>query len=133
MSNEFFYSVHGFGKDGFNVRLDKNLAKKLLDIKLSSDVYKKSKNSAIDKIIECGFSEEESNLEPYDFIYNSLLVNAFQVPGSRCQIHLEPSINCQLENSRNYFKYTTHNIDCIEQSSALLSIFVLWADYVQNL
>lgn len=139
---EYFYRIHGFfppeeqrmGHYGFNIWLDKNIAKKAYATKLEENVRNHFITEA-KEIIKRTFPKKmiSKHETPYIFIEDSCLVQICQVPGNACDIGLDIMDIELIKTGDIDVNYTPHNVDMMMQQYALLSIFLNWTHGVKGL
>lgn len=141
MKRNFLYSIEGFepgrkyqpGGFGFIVYLDKELARKSFEKSFPEN----SPITEIGREIIMGYGFKTHNyFEPFSFVRNennlTSLVHSFDVPGDACGLdlcHTMFDIKKSLYNNEDsWIQYSPHNVDDSAQASALLSLFLKWAN-----
>src|SRR3990167_912896 len=150
----FLYRIEGFvppsrgetrmGMYGFGVKLDLDFAKQAFQNELSDKFYEVIKSRG-ERIVRSVFPRDKYIHEPYLFAGNengipsilngnrTFLANSFIVPGNACSLNLDRDETSRLTEKNpypNYVEYSPHNVDSIDQSYALLSLFMTWFDAV---
>ena len=140
---KFIYEINGFmppsepgvGRCGFSAFLDKELAVRASQVKVSSEIQKgllKFGSEAIRRVWERDFKESELCGEVYNFHEDSLLLQYCSVPGDRCILGMAPGILTTLQEGTfpDRVEYSTHNVDNPLQAYALLTLWLRWANGV---
>lgn len=140
--NEFIYSIlnfsppskeAGMGAWGFGTRINEHVARKSFETPLSDEGYERMQK--IGKLIINGFGFDTSLTEQYHFMRNeegklTHLLHFCEVPGNACDLGIEKTDFSRTEVWRDY---VPHNVDSMSQASALLCLWLRWADAVKFL
>ncbi len=146
---DFLYRLEGFtppnergsGRYGFGIKLNLDFAKKAFGNELPEPAYEGLIKRG-ERVVGAIFPNEGKYLhEPYMFTKNdngkpaslrgkdTFLANSFIVPGNACSLVLgwgEQELITIPKSYKNYVEYSSHNVDSMEQSYALLSLFTTW-------
>ena len=125
---------------GFNAELDLEAALKFKDQKINSQFIDSFQEEA--RQIIRGFKLEDLGevKNPYRFFEGSFLLHHIQVPGNACDLGVseisKETLYTKLDKSNYQFfplEYTPHNVDNLFQASALVSLFLHWANMGEDL
>jgi hypothetical protein len=142
-----FYVIEGlvpathidFDRFGISVGLKKEFAKMAFGVEISEDGYKRAKETGerIIRAVNLIKPDRRIDLPPYSFVKNekgnlTFLLSSCDVAGDRCCLHLPYSEVSALQRGHisNLVEYSSHNVDTLQQSHALLALWVTWADSV---
>lgn len=129
---------------GFNAELDLGAALKFKGEKLNAKFLPSFQEEARQIISEFNLDNLGIVEHPYRFVEDSFLLHSIKVPGNGCDLGLSENSKQTLssrieENDYVFFplKYTPHNVDNLFQASALVSLFLHWANlgndlFIQN-
>lgn len=136
-----------FGGWGFDVCFDIKTALTLRDIPIKTDLAERLQQGGREIISGFGLDKFQKIRLPYSFVEDSCLLRGVNVPGDACDLGLaESEINDYVSNFQSYKKsitehineggkvipirYTPHNVDTQLQASALLSLWLNWANTI---
>jgi len=139
MDKEFKFALEGFypregsglGQDRFNfsLYLDKELAKKLKEIKIDSETRNRFQEIAKEEILHPLGMKWPS---PYSFYEDSLLITQIYLESDGRWLSTNHSDLVSLDKNHfleNNIAYHSHNIDTSLQAYALLGCFTKWLNY----
>ncbi len=136
---------------GWDIRtsIDERTALKLRKIRLEKDIFEMLQTDARETISGFQLDESEKIENPLRFVDDSRLLWEVKVPGNSCDLSLEDSEKGNfVENFPAYeesytprkpvrdgeeprlVRYKPHNVDTQQQASALLSLWLNWANLV---
>jgi hypothetical protein len=126
---------------GFQAVLDWDFAKRALQTPLSDKAYEMLQREGREFIVNCGWHSEAigKNWEPYNFCdlegddsRRSELLFYLRVPGNTAGLGFDYSvISHQTFQPIEKLVYTPENIDSMQQSMALISLWSRWYGFVE--
>jgi hypothetical protein len=136
-----------FGRWGFNTYLDTKVALALRDIPIKADMAERLQVGGREIISGFKLDKLGKIKHPYVFVEDSCLLRGVQVPGDACDLSLGESETrdyvSDFDSHRKFMAeylerkgeiapvhYTPHNIDNQQQASALLSLWLNWANTI---
>jgi hypothetical protein len=136
---------------GFDAELDSRVALVLRQMEMKSEVKERFQESGRMTIKGYGLNKMGEIKNPYSFVDDSFLLRGLKVPGDSCDLALgESDRENYLDDFARYKKwaeenpqeflrrpvpvsYMPHNVDTPLQASALLNLFVDWANLAEVL
>lgn len=126
---------------GFGIELDVDFARRALQAQLSQEKYEMLQEEGKRFIINCGWKPEAVSRNPFNFYdvngeykpqepNHSLLLHYCQVPGNACGLSFDCMGIEKLIKGAEKIEYLTDNVDSINQSMALLSLWLRWFEFV---